>query len=123
MIYSQESHDIIGACIEVQRCLGVGFQEPVYQEALSIEFEQRGIPFEREKELVIHYKEQPLQKTYRADFVCYDKIIVELKAVSELCGEHRSQVINYLKATKMKLGLLINFGQKPIGVERLVNDL
>ena len=123
MIYTKESHEIIGACIEVQRCLGVGFQEPVYQEALAIEFEQKGIPYEREKELVIYYKDTPLQKSYKADFVCCNKIIVELKTVNDLCGEHRSQVINYLKATKMKLGLLINFGQKPIGVERLINDL
>lgn len=108
--YKQESYNIIGAAMEVYNNLGHGFLESVYQEALEREFVARGIPYEREKELTISYKGKPLQQTYRADFVCYGKIIVELKAVSELNDSHRSQVYNYLHATGFKLGLLLNFG-------------
>ena len=90
--------------------LGHGFLEAVYQEALEIEFQRRNIPYEREKELKINYDGVELKQTYKADFVCYDKIIVELKAVSALDDAHRSQVYNYLYATGMKLGLLYNFG-------------
>ena len=111
MIYRQrESYDIMGAAMQVYNTLGIGFLEAVYQEALALEFTKRGIPFEREKELKIFYDGQELQQSYRADFVCYDDIIVELKAVSDLGDSHRSQVYNYLKATGYKLGLLINFG-------------
>ena len=95
--------------MQVYNTLGAGFLEAVYQEALEIELSKRDIPFEREKELTITYDGIQLQQTYRADFVCYDKIIVELKAVSELDDAHRAQVHNYLKATGYKLGLLINF--------------
>ena len=90
--------------------LGHGFLEAVYQEALEIEFERQGIPYEREKELSIIYDGVQLKQTYKADFVCYGKIIVELKAVSELVDAHRSQVYNYLHATGYRLGLLLNFG-------------
>lgn len=90
--------------------LGHGFLEAVYQEALEIEFERQGIPYEREKELNIIYDGIQLKQTYKADFVCYGKIIVELKAVSELVDAHRSQVYNYLHATGYRLGLLLNFG-------------
>ena len=96
--------------MQVYNKLGIGFLEAVYQEALALEFSKRGIPFEREKELKIYYDGQELKTTYRADFVCYGDIIVELKAVSELDDSHRSQVYNYLKATGFKLGLLYNFG-------------
>ena len=111
MIYfKQESYDIIGAAMHVYNVLGQGFLEAVYQEALELEFQKRNIPYEREKELTINYDGNILKQTYKADFVCYDNIIVEIKAVSCLDDSHRSQVYNYLKATGAKLGLLLNFG-------------
>ncbi len=110
LYHSEESYAINGAAMQVYKTLGIGFLEAVYQEALAIEFTKRGIPFEREKELKIFYDGQQLQTSYRADFVCYGDIIVELKAVAELDDSHRSQVYNYLKATGYKLGLLYNFG-------------
>ena len=108
--YKQESYSIIGAALEVYNNLRHGFLEPVYQEALEREFSTRSIPYEREKELTIYYKDKPLKQTYKADFVCYGEIIVELKAVSELNDAHRSQLYNYLHATGCTLGILINFG-------------
>ena len=121
LVYQNESYAIRGAAIKVYNTLGCGFLEAVYQEALEIEFVKRGIPYEREKELRIVYDGVVLNKTYIADFVCYDKIIVELKAVKELDDSHRSQVFNYLKATGFKLGLLINFGKyDEIQIERKV---
>lgn len=96
--------------MEVYNQLGHGFLEPVYQEALEKEFLLRGIPFEREKLLTISYKGEKLKQTYKADFVCYGKIIVELKAVSELTDAHRSQVYNYLHATGFRLGIILNYG-------------
>ena len=111
MIYlSNESYSITGAAMQVYNTLGAGFLEAVYQEALAIEMTKRGIPYEREKDLKIYYDGQELKQTYRADFVCYDNIIVEIKAVADLNDSHRSQVFNYLKATGFKLGLLFNFG-------------
>ncbi|MBD9247177.1 GxxExxY protein [Prevotella sp.] len=121
LYHSNESYAINGAAMQVYNVLGHGFLESVYQEALAIEFTKRGIPYQREKELKIYYDGKELQQTYRADFVCYDDIIVEIKAVSELDGSHRSQVYNYLKATGFKLGLLINFGHyNGIQIERKV---
>lgn len=121
LFHSNESYAINGAAMQVYNVLGHGFLESVYQEALAIEFTKRGIPYQREKELKIYYDGKELQQTYRADFVCYDDIIVEIKAVSELDGSHRSQVYNYLKATGFKLGLLINFGHyNGIQIERKV---
>ena len=95
--------------MHVYNVLGPGFLEPVYQEALEIEFQRRNIPYEREKQLAINYEGIQLQQKYRADFVCYSKIIVEIKAVSALDDNHRAQVHNYLRATKYKLGILLNF--------------
>ena len=121
LYHSNESYAINGAAMQVYNVLGHGFLESVYQEALAIEFTKRGIPYQREKELKIYYDGKELQQTYRADFVCYDDIIVEIKAVSELDGSHRSKVYNYLKATGFKLGLLINFGHyNGIQIERKV---
>ena len=120
-LYKEESYKIIGAAFAVHRELGCGFLERVYQDALEYEFKERDIPYEREKLIQIMYKGKPLGEPYPADFVCYNKIIVELKALSELDGAHRAQVINYLKATKMKLGLLINFGETSAKVERILN--
>ena len=110
LIYKDESYKIVGAAFKVYNWFGPGFLEAVYQEALEIEFQRRNIPYEREKELKINYDGVELKQTYKADFVCYGKIIVELKAVSELDDAHRSQVYNYLHATGFKLGLLYNFG-------------
>jgi GxxExxY protein len=119
-LYKTESYKIIGAAMEVHSELGCGFLEAVYQEALEKEFIYRKIPYEREKRLGIHYKEDFLSSYYVADFICYDKIIVELKALDELNSEHESQVLNYLKATGFKLGLLINFGEKSLVYKRSV---
>ena len=96
--------------MHVYNTLGPGFLEAVYQEALELELAKRNIPYEREKELSISYNGVVLKQTYRADFVCYGNIIVELKAVAHLDDTHRSQVFNYLKAPEYKLGLLLNFG-------------
>ena len=111
MLYNNEkSYAINGEAMHVYNVLGYGFLESVYQEALEIEFLKRGIPYEREKELKIYYEGKAMRQTYRADFVCYNNIIVELKAVAHLDDMHRSQIYNYLKATGYKLGLLYNFG-------------
>ena len=120
LIYKEESYKIIGAAMEVHRDLGCGFLEAVYQEALEIEFQKQSIPYEREKLLTIYYKGIKLKKRYSADFVCYDKIIVELKALSDLTTQNEAQVLNYLKTTKLNLGLLINFGSKSLQYKRLV---
>ena len=120
LLYKEESYKIIGACFEVHKELGNGFLEAVYQEALEIEFTKQRIPFEREKVLTIPYKKIKLGKKYIADFVCFDKIIIELKALSQLTGEHESQVLNYLKSTGYKLGLLINFGESSLKYKRFV---
>jgi GxxExxY protein len=108
--YKEESYKIVGAAFNVYNKLGHGFLEAVYQEALELEFQKQGIPYEREKELEIYYDGIKLKQTYKADFVCYDKVIVELKAVSYLDDSHRAQVYNYLHATSYKLGILLNFG-------------
>ena len=121
LYHGKESYDITGAAMHVYNTLGPGFLEAVYQEALAIEFKKRGIPYEQEKELKVFYDGQELKQTYRADFVCYGNIIVELKAVSELDNSHRSQVYNYLKATGYKLGIIFNFGSREeLQYERVV---
>ncbi len=116
-----KTYAIIGAAMEVHRQLGSGFLEKVYQEALAIEFDLRGIPFKRELELPIFYKNTKLLTHYRADFLCYGDIIVETKALSKLSGTETSQVLNYLKATKCRIGLLLNFGTKSLGYDRYIN--
>ena len=121
LLYKEESYHIRGAMMAVHRELGSGFLERVYQDALEYEFKERGIPYEREKKIQIMYKGKPLGEPYRADFVCYGKIIVELKTVDEVLGIHRAQVVNYLKATKMKLGILVNFHDDVIYPERIIN--
>ena len=120
-IYPDETYAIVGAAMEVHRILGPGFSESIYQEALAIEFERQGIPFEKEKAIIVKYKDTELHNTFRADFVCYQDIIVELKALESTTPEHRSQVINYLKATGFKLGLLINFGERQLYRRRIIN--
>ncbi len=122
IVFKEESYKIVGACFEVYKEKGNGFLEDVYQERLSIEFKLRCIPFLEKPRLELHYKGQELKQKYIPVFLCFDKIIVELKAVKQLCDEQRAQVINYLKATGKQLGLLINFGHFPqLEHERFVN--
>jgi GxxExxY protein len=120
ILYKEESYEIIGACMEVHKQLGCGFLEAVYQEALAEEFEMREIPFEQEKRLQIEYKGKILKKVYVADFVCYDKIIIEVKASSKLAPEHLAQTLNYLKITDFDLGLIVNFGKASLEYKRVV---
>ena len=118
--YPQEAYNIIGAAMKVHAILGPGFTEKVYQDAFAIELKERSIPFSREKELHAVYKGVVLGSTFVPDFICYDKIIVELKAVQELNDVHRSQALNYAKVAGMQLALLINFGESSLVYERFV---
>jgi GxxExxY protein len=113
IIYSEESYRVMGACFEVYRELGCGFLEPVYQECLELEFQLQGLPFKPQAELMLSYKGRPLKQRYFPDFLLFDKIVLEIKAVKELAKEHHAQVHNYLKATGDRLGLLVNFGSYP----------
>ncbi|MDO9392150.1 MAG: GxxExxY protein [bacterium] len=113
LLYKDESYAIVGACFNVYKNMGSGFLEPVYQECLEIEFERQKIPFEPQKELALKYLDRTLKQKYKPDFVCYGKVVVEIKAVEKLIDEHRSQMLNYLNATGFKLGLLVNFGHHP----------
>lgn len=123
ILYKDESYKIVGACFEVYREKGCGFLEPVYQECMEIELQLQGIPHVPKKSLALEYKGKPLRSTYEPDFICYEKIVLELKAVTELTDEHRAQVLNYLKATGLKLGLLVNFGHYPKAqVERIIAE-
>ncbi len=121
-LYEEETYKIIGACFEAHKTLGHGFLEAVYQEALEMEFQLRNIPYQREKMLYINYKERQLKKHYVADFVCYDKIIIETKAISDLTSKDESQILNYVKATNFKLGLLIYFGKTSVQKKRIINE-
>jgi GxxExxY protein len=122
LIYPEESYAIRGAVFEVYREIGCGFAEAVYQDCLQREFRLRLIPFEPQKRLQLYYKNELIEPIYIADFVCYNKIIVELKAVSETNSAHTAQVLNYLKMTKFQLGLLVNFGHYPKAtIQRLLN--
>jgi GxxExxY protein len=121
LIYPDESFAIRGALFEVYKNKGSGFLEPVYQECLEIEFRLAGIPAIGQPRLYLDYKGTPLKSEYIPDFICFDKIIVELKAVKELTDAHRAQVQNYLKATSFKLAFLVNFCHHPlIEIERIV---
>ena len=113
-LYKDEAFRIRGAVFQVYRAMGAGFLEAVYQECLALEFAKRGVSFEASRPLALSYMGEPLRQTYVADFVCYDAIIIELKAVRTLAPEHRAQTINYLRASGMKLGLLVNFGATPL---------
>jgi GxxExxY protein len=119
-IYKGESFRIIGACMEVHRELGKGHDEVIYKDALEYEFHLNSIPFTREKEYTVQYKTIILQHKYFADFVVFDKILLEAKAVECLTDSHVKQVLNYLAASKLKLGLLVNFGEDSLSFKRVV---
>jgi GxxExxY protein len=114
------TYTIIGAAMEVHKQLGCGFLEPVYQEALSVEFRARQIPFRREVRLPIFYKETRLDTPYRVDFVCFDEVAVELKALTNLSPTEDAQLINYLKASGHEIGLLLNFGARSLVYKRFI---
>ena len=122
-LHQELTGKIIGACINVHNELGCGFHEKVYQEAMAIVLEESGIPFEREKHLPIEFHGRILDCEYRADFVIDNAVILELKAVSEMSSVFEAQVINYLKATGLQIGLLINFGQRELQVKRLAANI
>ena len=113
IIHKQESYAIVGACFEVYNTKGCGFLEPVYHECLAIEFGHQRIPAISKPLLTLSYRDRTLRQTYQPDFICFEKIILELKTVSTLADEHRAQLLNYLHATGFELGLLVNFGHYP----------
>lgn len=120
LIFEDETYAIRGALYEVYKTLGSGFLEGVYQEALELELAERGIPYKSQPEISITYKGAQLRQTYRADVICFDNIIIESKAVKQLLPEHGAQLQNYLRATGMKLGLLVNFGHYPgVDIKRI----
>lgn len=121
LIYKDESYLIQGAVFEVYKEMGNGYLEAVYQECLEIEFSKNNIPFVSQKNLEIKYKGDKLNQTYKPDFILFDKIIVEIKGVKIIAKEHQAQVLNYLKATGLKLGLVINFGSYPkVEIKRII---
>ena len=121
IVYREESYAIMGACFEVYTEKGCGFLEAVYQESLEIEFGLQNLPCCAQVPLKLAYKGRPLKQRYVPDFICHDKIVLELKAVSQLADDHRAQVHNQLRATGHKLGLLVNFGHQPkLEYERIV---
>lgn len=113
LILGTETYAVVGAAMEVYYKVGIGFLEPIYQECLEIELKHRKIPFEPQKKLEMYYKEQLLQKKYIPDFLCYGQIIVEIKVLDRLTNIEVAQLMNYLKITKMRVGVLINFGSRP----------
>ena len=122
LIYKEEAYQIIGKCFEVHNNLGPGFLEIVYKDALEYEFTKAKIPYEREKEYIVNYKEIILPHKFYADFVVFDKIILEVKAVSGIPDEFIAQAINYLKVSRNKLALIVNFGELKLNYKRIVLD-
>jgi GxxExxY protein len=121
LLHEQETYEILGACFEVYNEKRCGFTEEIYQECLELELELRGIPFVAQKELPLTYKGRRLKRKFKPDFLCYDRVLLEIKAVSKLVDEHRAQVLNYLNATAFPVGLLVNFGHFPkVEYERIV---
>lgn len=113
LLYAEETGRILGACFEVYRQKGCGFLEAVYHECLCIEFRHREIPFEHEPRLQLAYRGEPLTQFYSPDFVCFGRVVLEIKALREIADEHRAQILNYLKASGCRVGLLVNFGHYP----------
>ncbi len=113
LLYRDEAYRLIGACLAVHKDKGHGFVEAIYQDALEIELELSGIPFERQRNFSIYYQDRPLKHTYTPDLIGFDKILIELRAAKALNDEHRAQLLNYLKITGLQLGLLVNFGSYP----------
>ncbi len=122
LIYKDESYFIIGKCFEVHNNLGPGFLEIVYKDALEYEFKQANIPYEREKEYIVNYKNITLPHKFYADFVVFDKIILEVKAVAGISEDFTALAINYLKVSKNKLALIVNFGELKLNSKRIVLD-
>jgi GxxExxY protein len=118
LLHAEETFRIRGAVFDVHSTLGSGFLEAVYQECLALEFAARKVPFKPQPTLALDYKGHRLRQTYIPDFICFERIIVELKVAREIAPEHRAQMINYLRATGMKLGLLVNFGASEAKIER-----
>jgi len=121
LLFGDETYKVIGACMTVHKNLGAGFLESVYHEALENEFEMQKVIFESKKKLQVYYKDAPLKKYFIADFICFDKIVIEIKAASFLHKDTEAQTINYLKSTNYQLGLLINFGQSSLTWKRFIN--
>ena len=120
LLYEKETYEIIGACMEVYNELGKGFSEIVYKDALEYEFQLRKIPYEREKLYRVKYKDKILQHSYNADFIVYNKIALEVKAIEQLVRGNVRQTLNYLAASKLKLGLLVNFGEDSLKHKRII---
>ena len=122
LLYRDEVYAVQGAIFDVYREMGNAWHEEVYQQCMERELKLRDIPFESKKELPIFYKGEPIEKKYIPDLFCYGRIIIELKAVGQLANEHRAQLLNYLRITRCKLGLLVNFGAYPkVSIERFAN--
>lgn len=121
LLYEKETYRIIGACMKVHKNLGSGFLESVYQEVLAKELRNEGIPFEGQKKLNLFYEGERIGKYFVADFLCFDKIILELKSVAFLNKTFENQVVNYLKATEKEIGILVNFGEKSLKWKRFIN--
>jgi len=121
LLLKDEVYRIVGAAMEVSNTLGCGFLEAVYQEVLGMEFSDADIPFEAQKRIVITYKDKVLSKEYIADFVCFDRIIVEVKAIKKITEVEEAQIINYLRASKLPVGLIVNFGGTKMEWKRYVN--
>lgn len=121
IFFKDESCKIIGACMRVHRILGPGFLEAVYQEALSKEFIKENIPFQEQVKLNVFYGEEKLKKYYKADYICYDSIVIEIKALNFMHSNLSYQLKNYLMATKKELGILVNFGQPSLNYRRIIN--
>ncbi|HKP70127.1 MAG TPA: GxxExxY protein [Pyrinomonadaceae bacterium] len=122
LLYKDESYKIIGACFEVYNHKGFGFTEPVYQECLGFEFAMQCVPLVAQPEIYLSYKGNRLTHYFKPDFICYDRIVVEIKSVAAIADAHRAQTLNYLNALGLELGILVNFGQHPkLAYERLAN--
>ncbi|MEE1962415.1 GxxExxY protein [Allomuricauda taeanensis] len=120
ILYKNESYFVVGLCMDIHNELGRGFSEAVYGDALEIELKSNGVPFQREVKFNIEYKGKTLKHQYYADFIVDDKIILELKAIEKISSGHIKQTLNYLAASKMKLGLIINFGEDSLAYQRVL---